>query len=68
MKIFCVFLFLILSVACSNQDLYQLGQDYQESECINAAYTATLYFECVKVDRKSYEEYENERKTLIHKN
>ena len=58
-------LFAIILTACSSKDLYQLGQDYQKSECINNAQTAEQHTECTKVNGKTYEEYEKERKAVV---
>lgn len=60
-------LFAILLTACSNKELYQVGQDYQKSDCVNKAQTEEQHAECTKTKSKSYEEYEKERKTVIKK-
>lgn len=64
----CIFSLLLLAIltACSNKDLYQVGQDYQRSECINQAQSAEQHAECNGVKSKSYEEYEKERKDIIN--
>ena len=63
-RIFSLFLAVILT-ACTSKDLYQIGQDYQKSECINQAQTVEQHAECNKVKSKSYEEYEKERKEIV---
>lgn len=52
----------MISTACTNKDLYQIGQDYQKSECTNNARTAEEYNTCVNQQHKSYEEYAKEKK------
>lgn len=59
-------LFAITLTACSSKDLYQVGQDYQESECINNAQTSEQHAECTKVKSQTYEEYEKERKAVVN--
>lgn len=56
----------ILLTACSSKDLYQVGQDYQKSECINKAQTAEQHSECTNTKGKTYEEYEKERKAVVN--
>ncbi|KGJ95182.1 hypothetical protein [Colwellia psychrerythraea] len=63
--IFSLFLVVILT-ACTSKDLYQIGQDYQKSECVNQAQTGEQHVECNKVISKSYEEYEKERKEIVN--
>lgn len=65
----CVsFLFLVsLITACSNKSLYQAGQEYQKSECINQAQTSEQHNECINMKKQSYEEYEKERKAAVKK-
>jgi len=65
-KIFTSLLLPIILTACSNKELYQVGQDYQKSECINNAQTAEQHAECTKVKGKPYEEYEKERKAIAN--
>lgn len=60
-------LFAITLTACSSKDLYQVGQDYQKSECIHNAQTPEQHAECTKVKRQTYEEYEKERKVVVNK-
>ncbi|MCI2285760.1 hypothetical protein L3081_23250 [Colwellia sp. MSW7] len=62
------FIFLVsLIAACSNKDLYQAGQEYQKSECINQAQTSEQHNECLNMKKQSYEEYEKERKATVKK-
>ena len=65
-KLIISFVAVIILAACSNKDLYQIGQDYQKSDCINKAQTAEQHTECTKIKVKSYEEYEKDRKTIIN--
>ena len=68
MKNFIFFTFISLTLAaCSNKQLYQAGQDYQKSECIKESGTAPQYNDCVNAEKKSFEEYEKERKELAKK-
>jgi hypothetical protein len=66
-KYFCCLVLLTILTGCSNKDLYQAGQDYQKSECINKARTDVEHNECLKSEGKSYREYEKERKAIINK-
>jgi len=66
-KVIVSSMFLIILTACSSKELYQVGQDYQKSECINKAQTAEQHAECSKVKNKTYEEYEKERKVMVNK-
>lgn len=59
--------FSIVLVACSNKQLYQVGQDYQKSECIRNAVSESQHYDCLNRDKKSYEEYEEERKQITEK-
>ena len=53
--------------ACSNEVLYQVGQDYQKSECIKNAASESQHRECLEKEQKPFEEYEKERKVIIKK-
>lgn len=59
-------LFASTLTACSNKDLYHVGQDYKKSDCINKAQTAEQHAKCTEVKGKSYEEYEKERKAIVN--
>ncbi|MGV2871064.1 hypothetical protein [Colwellia sp. E150_009] len=68
MNKFISLLFLgILLAGCSNKDLYQAGQGYQKSKCINQAQTAEQHNECLNEKRESYEDYEKERQAVVKK-
>lgn len=68
MKNIIFFAFVVPALtACSNKQLYQVGQDYQKSECIKESRTAPQYNDCVSSDKKSFEEYEKERKEIAKK-
>lgn len=68
MKNIIFFAFVLLALtACSNKQLYQVGQDYQKSECIKESGTAPQYNDCLNSDKKSFEEYEKERKEIAKK-
>ena len=60
------FAFAIILTACSSKDLYQVGQDYQKSECMKNAQTAQQHTACIQAKRKTYSEYEKERKAIIN--
>ena len=47
---------------CSTKQIYELGQSYQQEQCIKYATNEMQYNDCVNMDRKSFEEYEEERK------
>lgn len=59
-------LFATTITACSSKELYQVGQGYQKSDCINKAQTAEQHAKCTKANDKSYEEYEKERKAVVN--
>ncbi|XQW85759.1 hypothetical protein ACOYR1_03205 [Thalassotalea piscium] len=65
-KFWGVILFSCLLTACSNKDLYQAGQDYQKSECINNAQNESQQSDCLKADTKPYQEYKKERKAIVN--
>lgn len=50
---------------CSNGLLYQVGQDYQKSECINNAKSGTEHQACMEKQHKPFEEYEKERELIL---
>ncbi len=54
-------------MGCSNKGFYELGQSYQNSECIKNAQTGAEHNECINAERKPYEEYEKERKSVLNK-
>lgn len=55
----------ILLTACSSKDLYQVGQDYQKSKCMREAQTSQQHSECINAKRKTFEEYQKERKAVV---
>ena len=59
--------FLIMLTACSHKELYQAGQDYQKNECIRNAASESQHSDCLNLDNKTYEEYEEERKEIAKK-
>jgi hypothetical protein len=64
--IFFIFVTLILT-ACSNKQLYQAGQGHQKNKCIKESGSKPQYNDCLNADRKSFEEYEEDRKALEKK-
>ncbi|MBL4765254.1 MAG: hypothetical protein JKX67_08265 [Colwellia sp.] len=66
-KLFYFLLFSIVLMGCSNKGFYELGQSYQNSECIKNAQTGAEHNECINAERKPYEEYEKERKSVLNK-
>ena len=64
--LFTAVLALVLS-ACSNKALYQVGQDYKKGDCIEKAASPQQHNDCLNAEKKSFEEYEKERKALIKK-
>lgn len=64
-KIIALGIALIVLSACSNKSLYEVGQDYRKSECINNAETAEQHQACLDEKSQTYEEYEKTRQTLI---
>ncbi|NQY65337.1 MAG: hypothetical protein HRT38_16785 [Alteromonadaceae bacterium] len=65
---FIVFFSFIL-VGCSNKQLYQAGQDYQKSKCVEdaASEQQQQHNDCLNTDNKTYEEYDKEREDAINK-
>jgi len=65
-KFFYFILALMLLAGCTNKSLYKFGQGYQKGECMKEAQTADEHNKCTNPERKSYEEYEKERKAVIN--
>lgn len=61
-----IILLCLLTVGCTSKQLYQARQNHQKNECMKNATSGSEHDECVKSQRKSYEEYEKERKDIIH--
>ncbi|MDP2562216.1 hypothetical protein [Psychrobium sp. 1_MG-2023] len=57
----------ILLSGCTNQSLYESGQNYQKSKCIQEAQTAEQHKQCLTQERQSFKEYEQERQEVIGK-
>lgn len=66
-KVFYFLLFSFFLTGCSNKSLYETGQGYKKSKCIENAQTGEEHNECLNAERKPYEEYEKERKSVIDK-
>ncbi|AEE22010.1 MAG: hypothetical protein ACW7DR_03795 [Paraglaciecola chathamensis] len=58
------FLLLALS-ACTNKQLYKVGQSYQKSECERAALSDVQFKDCKNIEAKRFEEYERERQEAL---
>ncbi len=54
---------LLASVGCSNKAIYDNLQLYQRNEC--GKQPTPLYFDCLERTRKTYEEYERERQSVL---
>ena len=52
---FFISLFTIILTACSNKDLYQVGQYYQKIECINKTKSPEQHAECTNIKSQTYE-------------
>lgn len=59
----CVFIL----AACTNKQLYQNGQKYQEDQCLKKAQNSQEYNQCLNSNKKSYEEYIEERNGVINR-
>ncbi|GGZ46657.1 hypothetical protein KO519_13225 [Paraglaciecola agarilytica] len=59
-----VLLLLALS-ACTNKQLYKVGQSYQKSECERAALSDVQFKDCKNIEAKRFEEYERERQEAL---
>jgi hypothetical protein len=57
-------IFALMLTSCSHKQLYQAGQNYKKSECIRQAGSDQQYNDCLDAEKKSFETYEKERKTL----
>ncbi len=66
-KVLLVAFILSVLTGCSNKELYEEGQFYQESKCIEEAVSDHQLINCLKVEKKPYEKYEKERKKAIKK-
>jgi hypothetical protein len=66
-KLLFISLFSFILAGCSNKELYQAGQDFQKSKCTEEAASEQQHNDCLHMDKKSYEEYEKERKDTINK-
>lgn len=66
-KILLIIFFSFFLASCSNKQLYQAGQDYQKSKCIEEAASEQQHKNCLNTDKKTYEEYEKERKDNVNK-
>lgn len=66
-KLLFIALFSFILAGCSNKELYQVGQDYQKSKCVEEAVSAQQHNDCLKTDKKTYEEYDKDRKGTINK-
>lgn len=66
-KFLYIAVFFLILTGCSNKQLYQVGQDYQKSECLQKAASGEEHNECLNTDKKSYEEYEKERQDIVNK-
>jgi len=54
-------------IGCSNQSLYQSGQNYKKNECMKDAQTAEQHNECINAERKTFKEYKKERESVVNK-
>ncbi|MFD2166984.1 hypothetical protein ACFSJY_12035 [Thalassotalea euphylliae] len=66
MRLLTVLILIIASTGCTNKQLYQVGQNYEQSECIRNAQSAEEHQTCYQ-KRKSYKEYKKEREAVIDK-
>jgi len=49
--------------ACSNQALYDIGQNHERQKCLNERGEA--YEKCMRAPQKTYDEYEKERDAIL---
>jgi len=66
-KFILIAIFSFICSGCSNKQLYQSGQDYQKSKCTEKAISEQQHNDCINADKKTYQEYEKERKDSIKK-
>lgn len=59
---------LIMLAACSNKQLYQVGQDYQKSECIRNAVTESQHNDCLNLDKNPTKNMKKSVKKLLKNN
>ncbi|WP_240919957.1 hypothetical protein [Paraglaciecola sp. 20A4] len=63
-----IFITLLLSVsACTNKQLYKVGQSYQKSECERSALSDVQFRQCKEIEAKRFEDYERERQAALEK-
>ncbi|MBU3021298.1 hypothetical protein KO518_05645 [Aestuariibacter sp. A3R04] len=53
------------TTGCSNKAIYDNIRLYQRNECLKEPPPG--YYECIEGTKKTYEEYERERKALLEK-
>ena len=61
-----LFALLLAITGCSNKELYQFGQQQQESECIEEAVSESQINDCKLENRPSYEEYKKQREEIVN--
>ncbi|PHR81074.1 MAG: hypothetical protein COA59_16430 [Colwellia sp.] len=66
-KVLFIILFSFILVGCSNKQLYQAGQDFQKSKCVEKSVSEQQHNDCLNADKKTYEEYDKDRKDTINK-
>ncbi|MDQ7048409.1 MAG: hypothetical protein Q9M92_02275 [Enterobacterales bacterium] len=66
-KLISIVLFSFIFVGCSNKQLYQAGQDYQTSLCVEQSASQQKHNTCFETNKKTYQEYDKERKETIKK-
>jgi uncharacterized lipoprotein len=68
MKKYLLYVLLTITLsACSTKQWYEVGQGQQKSECIKKAKSESQYNKCLDSEKKSYEDYEKERKLILKK-
>jgi len=58
-------IFVLILAACSNKQLYQVGQDYKKSECNKKATTQEQHIACSQAEKKLFKEYKKERQEIL---
>ncbi|REL28908.1 hypothetical protein DXX93_11435 [Thalassotalea euphylliae] len=64
LRLVTVVFVLAVAIGCSNRELYQLGQGYQKSDCIQNAQSGEEFQNCHQAG-KPYQEYKKEREAVV---
>lgn len=63
-KVLMLMFVMTLAAGCSSKGLYQFGQQYGQSKCVETAETVWQLEECKERESKSFEEYERMKREI----